>query len=128
MKEVNKEALQNFLKMDLAELSEETPFSEGDGVIEFREEAVALAAALKKTGANLRKVQDVRRRALFLMRGFYFLGVFRGGEAARSTLLGNDEAENGALDLSDNCAGLFMDELKALDSITLESICQGLGL
>jgi len=124
----HEENLRHFLEMDLAELSAETPLSEGDGVIEFREEAVALAAALKKTGVNLRKVQDVRRRALFLMRGFYFLGVFRGGEAVRSTLLEDYEAENGALNLSNNCARLFMDDLKALDSITLESICQLLGL
>lgn len=120
--------VQLFLDMDLAELSEDTPLSEGDGIIEFRYEADALAGAIEKTGVSLGKIKDPRARALFLMRGFYFLGVFRGGEAARAMLLDDSEAENGRFELSDGCTDLFVDDLMSLNSLALEAICRGLGL
>lgn len=108
-------------------MSENTPLSEGDGITEFREEADALARAITKTGVSLGKIKDPRARALFLMRGFYFLGVFRGGEAARSMLLGA-EAENRRFELSYRCTNLFVNNLISLDSLTLESICKAMGL
>lgn len=48
MENFKKEDVQQFLEMDLAELSEDTPLSEGDGLTEFQAEADAVVAALKK--------------------------------------------------------------------------------
>ena len=117
----------NFLKMDLADLSERTPLSEEDGVIEFRPEAAVIESALKRAGINLGKVKDGRIRAVFLMRCFYVLGVLRGGEAARGVIL-DRAAIHGQLDLSGECARLFLSELAGLDSLTMEVICKTLGL
>ncbi len=50
MDNIKKENVQYFLDMDLAELSEGTPLSEGNGVTEFQMEAEVVAAALKKAG------------------------------------------------------------------------------
>lgn len=97
MENFKKENVQYFLDMDLAELSEGTPLSEGNGVTEFQAEAEAVAAALKKAGVPAGRVPSGRARSLFLMRAFYFLGVFRGGEAARSAIL--DEEGEDALPL-----------------------------
>lgn len=127
MDKFKKEDVQYFLNMDLAELSEDTPLSEGDGVAEFQEEAEAVAAALKGSGVPAGKVPAGRARSLFLMRAFYFLGVFRGGEAARATIL-DDEAENGDFQLSDVCTELFAGDLAALPSAELTRLCGIMGL
>ncbi len=56
MENFKKENVQYFLDMDLAELSEGTPLSEGNGVTEFQVEAEAVAAALKKAGVPAGRV------------------------------------------------------------------------
>lgn len=127
MKNFKKESVQYFLVMDLAELSEGTPLSEGNGVTEFQMEVEAVAAALKKAGVPAGRVPSGRARALFLMRAFYFLGVFRGGEAARAAIL-DEEGENGEFSLSDSCTELFADDLKVMDCVELAGICKILSI
>ena len=127
MDNIKKKMSNIFLDMDLAELSEGTPLSEGNGVTEFQMEAEGVAAALKKAGVPAGRVPSGRARSLFLMRAFYFLGVFRGGEAARAAIL-DEEREGGKFSLSDSCTELFAEDLKAMDCEELASICKTLSL
>lgn len=100
---------------------------EKGGVIEFRAEAEELTAAVKRTGIDISRVRDNRARALFLMRCFYVLGMQRGGEVARASLL-DEEPEVGRFSLSGACSRMFLDELAGLSSLTLEALCKGIGL
>ena len=127
MEEIAKGTLPYFLGMDLADLAEGTPLSEEGGVVEFMAEARALKAAVDETGIDLGKTKDARARALFLMRGFYLLGVFRGGESARAVLL-DEEAEEGRFGLSRACALLFLTELSGLSCFQLEANFKAIGL
>lgn len=61
------------------------------------------------------------------MRAFYFLGVFRGGEAARAAIL-DDDAEGGEFNLSDFGTERFAEDLQALDAVSLARLCDSLGL
>lgn len=124
---IAKSTLPYFLGMDLADLSEGVPLSEEGGIVDFMTEARELAAAVKEAGIELGKAKDKRVRTLFLMRGFYLLGVFRGGEAARAVLL-NEDTEKGRFGLSHACALLFLQELTGLSSFLLEARCKEIGL
>lgn len=128
MANFKKEDVQYFLDRDLAELSEDTPLSEGDSLEMFEDEARVVAEALKKAGVPAGKVSPGRARSLFLMRAFYFLGVLRGGEAARNMLLGEDEAEDKKLVLAEWCTQRFAEELEALDCVELARVCKVLSL
>lgn len=127
MKNIAKGTLTYFLGIDLADLSEAAPFSEESGFTDFMREARELAVAVEESGIDLSKAKDKRTRALFLMRGFYLLGVFRGGEAARAVLM-DEEAEKGRFSLSRACALLFLNELSGLSSFLLEVNCNAIGL
>ena len=66
-------------------------------------------------------------RALFLMRGFYFLGILRGGEAYRASLLLNDnlnadERPTVPFELSESCTDLFVQDVQSKPSKTLWAI------
>lgn len=127
MESIAKGALPYFLGMDLADLSEGTPLSEEGGIVEFMAEARELGKALRGAGVDLAKTKNERVSALFLMRGFYLLGVFRGGESARAVLL-DEKAEKGRFVLSRSCALLFLQELSGLSSFLLEARCKEIGL
>ena len=127
MDNIKKKMSNIFLDMDLAELSEDTPLSEGNGVTEFQMEAEVVAATLKKAGVPAGRVPSGRACSLFLMSAFYFRGVFRGGEAARAAIL-DEEREGGKFSLSDSCTELFAEDLKAMDCEELASICKTLSL
>lgn len=120
--------LQDFLIMDLMDLSERVTLSESGGVLAFKAEAEALAAAMAKAYIRPGRIKNPNARSLFLMRCFYLLGVLRGGEAARSVLLGDDGVDNVPPVLSEPCARLFVNELEGLDSLSLAAICRNLGL
>ena len=124
---IAKNTLPYFLGMDLADLAEGVPLSEENGLVSFMAEARKLTAAVEGAGICLGKTKDPRTRALFLMRGFYLLGVFRGGEAARADLL-DEKAEGGRFVLSRACALLFLKELSGLSSFQLEANCKTIGL
>lgn len=72
-------------------------------------------------------------RALFLMRGFYFLGILRGGEAYRASLLLNDnlnadERPTVPFELSASCADLCVKDFEGKPTETVRAIYQALGL
>ncbi len=120
---------------EIAEISEFTPFAEGDGVYyeddgEFlcgfwgaAEEAAAAAplqAAKLKTGLA---------RALFHMRSFYFLGVLRGAEAYRSALIEDEDVPSYmpfALDAYS--AEEFREDLETMPPEVFRRLCALLGL
>lgn len=119
---------------ELLDLSEAAPLTEGGTLEELLGEAQHVAEAVEKTGERLNGM-DKKARALFYMRAFYFLGVLRGGEAYRaSLLLDNDinaeELPQAAFELSDSCAELFADELRlpGKPSETLKAIYKAVGL
>ena len=116
MDNIKKKMSNIFLDMDLAELSEDTPLSEGNGVTEFQMEAEVVAATLKKAGVPAGRVPSGRACSLF-----------RGGEAARAAIL-DEEREGGKFSLSDSCTELFAEDLKAMDCEELASICKTLSL
>lgn len=116
---------------DLLDLSESAPLTEGGPLSDLLSEAQAVAGAIKKTGVDLSRLCP-QARALFLMRGFYFLGMLRGGEAYRATLLddipGAVDRPTVPFELSEVCADLFAKELEGQPTETVRAIYQALGL
>lgn len=116
---------------ELLELSEAAPMSEGGTLEELLEEAQQVAGAVKNTGVHLSALCP-QARALFFMRGFYFLGILRGGEAYRATLLnevpGADDLPEAPFALSEVCADLWVDELREDPGETLRAIYRAVGL
>ena len=101
----------------IRELSEDTPYPEGGLLEEFLAEAAVVMEAVRseRTGDT-----DRRKQLLAVMRGFYFLGVRRGGEAYRNTLRIAAQAEGPedmpplSFTLDGLCADLFGEDLSAL--------------
>lgn len=119
-----------FQDKDLQKLSEDTPLPEGATLEEFEAAAREVLKAADKIHVNPRQGKT---RALFLMRGLYFLGVLRGGEAYRNALLCMDdpetpEPETVPFELSEVCTELFVDDLKSMGPAALEKLCQSLGI
>lgn len=116
---------------ELFDLSEYTPLTEGGTLEEFLSEAQQVAGAIEKTGVDLSALWP-QARALFFMRGFYFLGILRGGEAYRAALLddtpGAEEPPTAPFELSDACADLCAKELEGKPTETVRAIYRTLGL
>ncbi len=113
---------------ELLELSEGTPLTEGGTMEDFLSEAEQVAEGIKKTGVSFSGL-DLRAKALFYMRAFYFLGVLRGSEAYRGELLDNaEELPDVPFKLDDGCAELFADDLRGEPSETLKAIYKTVGL
>ena len=115
---------------ELRFLSEYTPYAEGGLLSEFEEEGKRVMEALAQVNAE---VTDKRAQQLFLLRGFYFLGVLRGAEAYRNTILDTvnpdrQDAEPLAFELDEGCAQLFADDLNKLPRGELERLCSALGV
>lgn len=128
MENFKKEDVQLFLDMDLAELSEYTQFTEESSLETFEWETEAVAAALEEAGISPRRVPAGPARVLFLMRAFYFLGVFRGGEAARAAIVEPTGEDGDLFALSSSRTKAFAENLKSLDHAELDRICKSLGL
>lgn len=75
---------------ELLELSDSAPMIEGGTLEDFLSEAEQVAEAVQKAKVSFFGL-DLRGKALFYMRAFYFLGVLRGGEAYREELLLDDD-------------------------------------
>lgn len=106
-------------------LSESTPFAEGSGLTDFLEEA---AKVVKVVDSAQVTILDERARMLLLMRGLYFLGVLRGGEAYRNTLKDDDILEDLSPDeLSVSCTELFAEDLEDLTVEEIGQVCAALG-
>ena len=116
---------------DLFDLSESAPLTEGGLLEDLLSEAQQVAEAIKKTGVDLSALSP-QARALFFMRGFYFLGILRGGEAYRATLLddipGADEPPTVPFELSDSCADLCVDDFQQMPADTARALYETVGL
>lgn len=106
-----------------------TPYTEGGTVPDFIDEAEEVAKAIVKTGVEF---NDEQARLLFLMRGFYLLGILRGGEEYRNTLQAHHETMNPdaaqqefqrlPFELSAFCAETFANDLNYLTSDELAQL------
>lgn len=117
---------------ELMELSELAPLTEGGALDELLNEAKEVMRAIDAAKADDGVLVDDRAWALYLMRGFYFLGILRGGEAYRAALLddvpGADEPPTVPFALSESCTDLFVKDLEGEPSETLEAIYKILDL
>ncbi len=119
---------------ELLNLSEITPYSEGDGFLwavdigkkvgGFWGIAETVAQATAADAAHLRSGQA---RALLAMRAFYFLGVLRGGEAYRNFIIDSDDPEFKELPFEVD-SEFFIDDLNDLTKEEFDSILALLGL
>lgn len=110
--------------------NEYTPFAEGSGLTDFCAEAEEVVKAVAEGQAMVR---DKRARRLLLLRGFYFLGVLRGGEAYRNTMLDmvtpdQPDPEPLHLDLDKGCAQLFAEDLNSLTPGEVAQLCHSVGM
>ena len=117
---------------ELVDLSELAPLTEGATLEDFLDEAQHVAAAIEKVGVDISRLKP-KARALLFMRGFYFLGVLRGGEAYRASLLLNDDPNADELppipfELSESCTDLFVQDVQGKPSETLRAIYKTAGL
>lgn len=117
---------------ELFDLSESAPLTEGGTLDELLDEAKEVMRAIDEAKADDGVLVDDRAWALYLMRGFYFLGILRGGEAYRATLLddipGADAPPTVPFALSESCTDLFVKDLEGDPSKTLETIYKILNL
>ena len=117
-------------EQSLRDLADGTPCAEGDPLDDFLEEGKEVARALEQAGAA---ITDQRVRLLAMMRGFYFLGVLRGGEEYRNTLRARDEVNKPGAEwelfppltfaLSELCAEDFVEEAEALRAEEWAQVC-----
>lgn len=117
---------------ELLELSEGTPLTEGGTLDELLKAAEQVAEAVRKTGVSPYSL-DRQARILVYMRGFYFLGVLRGGEAYRDRLLLEDDIDADEplqvpFELSEGCAEVFAADIQGQPSKTLKAIYKAVGL
>ena len=113
---------------ELMELSELAPCTEGATLSDFLDEVKMAAQAVKD---DLGALENEMARTLFLMRGVYFLGILRGGEAYRWTLQNDnnmEESEPMALALSESALYGAALELERLSNKELSKLWSALGL
>ena len=113
----------------IREFTEFSPYTEGGTIPDFMDEAEEVAKAIAKTGVEF---NDEQARLLFLMRGFYLLGILRGGEEYRNTLQAHAETLNPdtvqqefqriPFALSGSCAETFANDLNYLTSDELAQL------
>lgn len=122
-----------FPDSELSELSELAPLTEGGTLDDFLNEAKEVMRAIDAAKADDGVLVDDRAWAVYLMRGFYFLGVLRGGEAYRADLLtsqgkSDDVPEPLPFSLSESCTDLFVKDIEGEPTETLLSIYEVLNL
>lgn len=123
---------------ELLELADFTPFTEGEPVLMcepgwepfccFWHEATEVAKAI---AAEATRLSSGQARALFAMRGFYFLGILRGGEAYRNSLIDTEtepEFTDLPFQLDSGAAADFVDDMNELTPELFNQLCALLGL
>lgn len=118
---------------DIRNLTDTTPFSEGDSVGFLEDEDACgfwLAAEEAAAAAAIQaaKLTTGQARALFHMRGFYFLGVLRGAEAYRFMLTDEEKVKDMAFSLDSGAAEEFLEDLEAMEAEDFRRLCALLGL
>lgn len=116
---------------DLLELSELAPLQEGGNLDDFLGEAKEVMRAIDEAEVDDGVLTDDRAWAVYLMRGFYFLGVLRGGEAYRASLLideNKDFPDSVRFMLSSGCTSTSVWELSGEPTDTLKAIYKVLDL
>lgn len=118
---------------DIRDLSDLTPFAEGDPVVFLEDgdtwgfwaaaEEVAAASAVQAA-----KLETGQARALFHMRSFYLLGVIRGAEAYRSMLKDEEETQDMAFSLDSGAAEEFREDLEAMPPELFQRLTALLGM
>lgn len=117
-------------EQSLRDLADGTPCAEGAPLEDFLEEGKEVVRALDQVGAASK---DQRVRLLAMMRGFYFLGVLRGGEEYRNTLQAKEEVNEPGTEgeiippmpfaLAELCAEDFVEEAEQLDPDEWAQVC-----
>lgn len=117
-------------EQSLRDLADGTPCAEGAPLEDFLEEGKEVVRALDQVGAASK---DQRVRLLAMMRGFYFLGVLRGGEAYRDTLQATEEVNEPGTEraiippmpfaLAELCAEDFVEEAEELEPNEWAQVC-----
>ena len=120
---------------ELKFLSEFTPYAEGSGLADFMDEAKHVAAYMERLAGKVRAPQA---KLLAIMRGFYLLGVLRGGAEYRSEVISKleveipdlsvKEYEDPVFDPDDECAADFAWDINQLTEQELEQVCKKIGL
>ena len=105
---------------DIRDLSDLTPFAEGDPVV-FLEDG-------DTWGFWAAKLETGQARALFHMRSFYLLGVIRGAEAYRSMLKDEEETQDMAFSLDSGAAEEFREDLEAMPPELFQRLTALLGM
>lgn len=118
---------------ELMELSELAPLTEGGTLDDFLAEAKEVMRAIDEAEADDGVLVDDKAWALYLMRGFYFLGMLRGGEAYRAALLiddgkSDDVPEAVPFALDKGCTDDFVWAVQGEPTETLTDIYKVLGL
>ena len=118
---------------ELVDLSELAPLTEGGTLDELLSEAKEVMRAIDEARADDGVLVDDRAWALYLMRGFYFLGMLRGGEAYRAALLIDDDKvdkvpDNVPFALSESCTADFVRDIQGEPGETLTAIYKVLDL
>lgn len=118
---------------DVRDLSDLTPFAEGDtvGFLEDGDgygfwaaaEEIAVASAVQAA-----KLETGQARALFHMRSFYLLGVLRGAEAYRSMLTDEEKTKDIAFSLDSSAAEEFREDLEAMPPELFQRLAALLGM
>lgn len=118
---------------ELVELSELAPLTEGGTLEDLLGEAKEVMRAIDEAKADDGVLVDDRAWALYLMRGFYFLGMLRGGEAYRAALLIDNDRDDDVPEavpfaLSKSCTNLFVRDIQGEPTETLTEIYRTVGL
>ncbi len=115
---------------EIRDLSEAAPFTEGGTVEDLLNEAAVVRDAVERAVSEL---PAGPASAVLLLRGFYFLGVQRGGEAYRSALALQEDpkaeiAEPMPFHLSGTWTSLWAGELAQYSQAELKKLLEALGL
>lgn len=119
---------------EISEISEFTLFPEADGIY-FEMEGIsfgfwrAAEEVVAASAAQASRLMTGQAHALFYMRSFYLLGVLRGAEAYRFSLIDEDDGPKEIpFVLDEHCAEDFREALENMPPELFQRLCALLGL